>query len=65
MAGFTFLAVYLFLAISHKYRGPAVWVGTLILLITGTLGPIPAFKSINWNVMGIFGGTYLVAELFI
>ena len=65
MAGFTFLAVYLFLAISHKYRGPAVWAGTLILLITGTLGPISAFKSINWNVMGIFGGTYLVAELFI
>lgn len=37
----------------------------MILLVTRILGPVSAFKSINWNVMGIFCGTYIIAELFI
>jgi len=65
IAGLTFLAVYIFLAISHRHRGAAVWAGVFVLLVTRTLAPEAAFRSINWNVMGIFCGTYIVAELFI
>jgi Na+/H+ antiporter NhaD/arsenite permease-like protein len=37
----------------------------VVLLVSRTLDPLPAFTAINWNVMGIFCGTYIIAELFI
>jgi Na+/H+ antiporter NhaD/arsenite permease-like protein len=37
---------------------------SLLLLITGTLSFKEAFFAINWNVMGIFVGTLVVADIF-
>jgi len=39
-------------------------IGALLLIILGVVGPLEAFSLINWNVMGIFWGTLVVAELF-
>jgi Na+/H+ antiporter NhaD/arsenite permease-like protein len=38
--------------------------GSLLLLITGTISLKAAFSAINWNVMGIFVGTLVVADIF-
>jgi Na+/H+ antiporter NhaD/arsenite permease-like protein len=34
------------------------------LILTGTISPKDAFFAINWNVMGIFVGTLVVADIF-
>ena len=74
-----FSLVYLFLAISKKYRARALWLGVLVLALLGVYssGDHPGlwgraassaarvFSLINWNVMGIFAGVLLVAEFFI
>jgi Na+/H+ antiporter NhaD/arsenite permease-like protein len=39
-------------------------IGALLVIILGVVGPVEAFKLINWNVMGIFWGTLVLAELF-
>ncbi len=36
----------------------------ILLLLTKTLSFPQAFRSVNWNVMGIFVGTLLVADVF-
>jgi Na+/H+ antiporter NhaD/arsenite permease-like protein len=38
--------------------------GGLALIVLGIISPLEALKLINWNVMGIFWGTLVVAELF-
>lgn len=60
-----FCAVYLFLILSRRHRALALWVGVAILFIFGrtTLGNL--VMDINWNVIGIFAGTLVMAELFI
>ncbi|MBN1526555.1 MAG: anion permease [Candidatus Omnitrophica bacterium] len=35
-----------------------------LLLLTGVLSPKEAFLAINWNVMGIFVGTLVIADIF-
>ncbi len=60
-----FSAVYLFLVLSRRHRALALWVGVTLLLVFGrvTLGGL--VSDINWNVIGIFAGTLVMAELFI
>lgn len=60
-----FCVVYVFLAVSHRFKGLAVWVGAGILFVLGAITPGDALSSINWNVMGIFWGALIVAELFV
>jgi Na+/H+ antiporter NhaD/arsenite permease-like protein len=75
-----FVAVYLWLAASHRHRAKALWVGVFVLAVLPQLLGQPAvlwtrdlfvrgetggWASINWNVMGIFCGTLIVAEAFI
>jgi len=74
-----FSLVYLFLAVSKKYRARALWLGVLVLAVLGVYSsgePVTLwgrafsaveriFHLINWNVMGIFAGVLLVAEFFI
>jgi len=38
--------------------------GAGALMLLGVVSPFEAFRLINWNVMGIFWGTLVVAELF-
>ena len=60
-----FILVYLYLIVSKHHRGIAIWIGGIVLLITGILTFSNIVHFINWNVIGIFAGTLIVAELFI
>lgn len=60
-----FCLVYLFLVFSRRYRGRAVWCGIIVLTFAGILDIPTILGAINWNVIGIFAGTLIVAELFI
>lgn len=61
----TFCSVYLYLIVRRSHRALAVWIGILFLLILGVIGLDDAIGYINWNVIGIFAGTLVVAEMFI
>jgi len=60
-----FLAVYVGLVVIHGRRWLVVWVGIAAALLAGALAPRELVPNINWNVLGIFGGTLILAELFI
>jgi len=60
-----FIAVYLYLIFFKRNRGLGVWVGILLLWVGGMVGVKMMIKEINWNVLGIFAGTLIIAELFI
>jgi Na+/H+ antiporter NhaD/arsenite permease-like protein len=38
--------------------------GAFLVVVFGTVSPKEAFLAINWNVMGIFVGTLVVADIF-
>ncbi len=60
-----FSVTYLYLILFHRGKAVAIWIGILLILAFGNLElrEIPYF--INWNVIGIFAGTLVIAELFI
>jgi len=75
-----FCLVYLWLILSRHHRAKALWIGIAALFalppllnLAPVLSPLDLFvrnqagswASINWNVMGIFCGTLVVAEAFI
>ncbi len=62
---FVFCLVYLFLIFSKQYRGRAIWCGIICLTVADILDITTIVGAINWNVLGIFAGTLIVAELFI
>ncbi|HPB67611.1 MAG TPA: arsenic transporter, partial [Candidatus Omnitrophota bacterium] len=53
----------LFALLSHKRTGIAV-IGAGLLILLRAISPKEAFLSINWNVMGIFVGMLVVADVF-
>jgi len=57
------LAYLLFIFLPNKRTLIAV-AGSLLLLLSGVVSFKEAFLSINWNVMGIFVGTLIVADIF-
>ena len=70
-----FILVYLFLIVSKKHRAKALWIGVAVLVVAAWFSDHEArselglhaffFDAINWNVLGIFAGTLVLAELFI
>ena len=75
-----FCLAYLYIIIRSRHMAAALWVGVAVLVaLTLLLGLDPIIKaadlfgldernswrSINWNVMGIFVGTLLLAQVFI
>ncbi len=74
-----FALVYAWLIFSRGHRAKAIWIGIgALFLLPPLFGGRPilsprdlfafeegSWASINWNVMGIFIGTLLVAEAFI
>ncbi len=64
-AAIIFCAVYVGLVIGKRYRPLIVWAGILAALVLGVLEPDELFFGVNWNVLGIFAGSLILAELFI
>ncbi len=60
-----FLAVYAGLILSRRYRPAIAWAGIIVALIVGSIGFKEVLTSISWNVIGIFLGSLILAELFI
>jgi len=59
-----FVAVYCYLIIFKKSRAPAVWSGIALLFLFRIIGPLQILTTVNWNVIGIFAGTLIIAEFF-
>ena len=63
-----FIITYLLVFIFPRRRSVISSISAVLLVVTGALTgafpPVKAFMSINWNVMGIFTGTLIVADIF-
>ncbi|HHT9118895.1 MAG TPA: SLC13 family permease [Candidatus Hypogeohydataceae bacterium YC38] len=62
---FIFIACYAGFIFLPRLRPHCACAGALLLILLGVVGPKEAFFAVNWNVMGIFVGTLVIAELFI
>ncbi len=59
-----FITVYLLFILLPKRRTHIAVLGALLLILLRVISFKEAFLSINWNVMGIFLGTLIVADIF-
>lgn len=59
-----FLTAYTLFIILPKKRTLVAVCGATLLIFTRTVSLKAAFFAINWNVMGIFVGTLVVADIF-
>ena len=59
-----FISAYILFVFLPKKRTPIAVIGALLLVLLGVISPQQAFFAINWNVMGIFVGTLVVADIF-
>jgi len=59
-----FVATYLLFIFFPKRRTHLAVISSILLILTGTISLKGAFSAINWNVMGIFIGTLIVADIF-
>lgn len=59
-----FIIAYLLFIIFPRRRSLIAFSAAAVILFTGTISPANAFRSINWNVMGIFVGMLAVADVF-
>ena len=60
-----FILVYLGLVLAKRYRPLIVWSGVVAALAVNALEPVELLLGIDWNVLGIFAGSLLLAELFL
>ena len=65
IAVFLFILTYAFAIAYYNKKFIFVWISAILLLILGIMSPIEAFKSINWNVLGIYFGMLFISELFV
>jgi Na+/H+ antiporter NhaD/arsenite permease-like protein len=59
-----FIITYLLFIFLPRRRTYVAVLAALLLIFTGAVTFKEAFLSINWNVMGIFVGTLIVADIF-
>ncbi|MFA5286747.1 MAG: SLC13 family permease [Candidatus Omnitrophota bacterium] len=59
-----FLIAYILFVIFPAKRSFVAFGASLLLVLTNTISLQAAFEAINWNVMGIFIGTLVVADTF-
>jgi Na+/H+ antiporter NhaD/arsenite permease-like protein len=59
-----FIISYLLFVFLPKKRTLIAITGAALLILTGVVSFKQAFLSINWNVMGIFVGTLIIADIF-
>jgi Na+/H+ antiporter NhaD/arsenite permease-like protein len=60
-----FIVTYVAIVVFHRYKFLIAWVGVGFILLFGILAPVKVLHHINWNILGIFWGSLVVAELFI
>lgn len=60
-----FAAAYLMFVLLPRRRSWVAAGGAALMLLTGTITPAQAFLSVSWNVIGIFAGMLVLADLFI
>jgi Na+/H+ antiporter NhaD/arsenite permease-like protein len=60
-----FALSFIFISIFHNKKTPILWGGVILLFIFRLITFKTALSVINWNVIGIFWGTAIVAEIFI
>ncbi|TES90759.1 MAG: citrate transporter [Candidatus Cloacimonadota bacterium] len=60
-----FILSFLFISFYHNRKTLILWAGVILLFIFRLISPQTAVNVINWNVIGIFWGTAIVAETFI
>jgi Na+/H+ antiporter NhaD/arsenite permease-like protein len=63
--GLLFAAAYAYLVFGRKHKALVSWVGAFLIVLVSPIGPVEALRGINFNVLGIFAGTLLLAELFV
>jgi Na+/H+ antiporter NhaD/arsenite permease-like protein len=59
-----FIIAYLLFVFLPQRRTLVALAGALLLLLSGAITFPQAISAINWNVMGIFVGTLIVADIF-
>lgn len=59
-----FSAAYLLFVFLPGKRAHVAVVSGVSLILIGAISPREAFYAVNWNVMGIFVGTLIVADVF-
>lgn len=59
-----FLACYIGFIISPRHKTIVALTGVLALLLFQEIDVMTAFREVHWNVMGLFIGTLVLAELF-
>ena len=59
-----FLLAYAGLVVLHRGRWVAVWIAVLAGLLLDEFGLTDVLGGIDWNVLGIFVGSVVMAELF-
>lgn len=60
-----FALVYAGLVVFHRWRWLVAWAGVAAAWAAGLLAPIEILGAVNWNVIGIFFGSVMVAEMFV
>lgn len=60
-----FIITYVAIITFHRYKFLIAWVGVGFILLFGILAPTKILQYVNWNILGIFWGSLVVAELFI
>jgi Na+/H+ antiporter NhaD/arsenite permease-like protein len=59
-----FVVVYAYIVVDKRHRAYGMAAGALAAAIAGIIAPAELLTFVNWNVMGIFAGTLILADLF-
>ncbi|MDD5116293.1 MAG: SLC13 family permease [Candidatus Omnitrophica bacterium] len=59
-----FVVSYIFFVVLPQRRTLVVLAASILLILTRTISLKDAFLAVNWNVMGIFVGTLIIADVF-
>ncbi|MBS4163309.1 Uncharacterized protein PRO82_000609 [Candidatus Protochlamydia amoebophila] len=60
-----FVACYISFVLVPQHKAMISLIGVAALIILQQIGLLAAFHEIHWNVMGLFMGTLILAELFL
>ncbi|MFH1401231.1 MAG: SLC13 family permease [Nanoarchaeota archaeon] len=60
-----FIIAYIFFIFRYDKKHITVWSVVLVSLLLGVISPLEGWRAINWNVIGIFIGMFVLSDLFI